>query len=234
MANDNAKLFARDVLLWSMVKHASRHGDVGTIEDLLPFWVCIWMHTGQHKYAENMTQFLLNLKQVWPKKFAHVVRMNWLVNPKGVANGFRGADWVVERNNLMHKVIHAGSGSSRTLDNIIEESPLIRVYQQALELVEQNFHITQSTLHHAPLSMENTLGLLQLHVQDWKMHSHIRGRVLSTLPANAIIGGLEKGLKKLQKMSSEPEQDESESEGEGKGSQSDGTSVATASDCGDE
>jgi hypothetical protein len=222
MANDNVKLFARDVLLWVMVRHASRHGDVGCIEDLLPFWICIWAHTGKHKYAEYIAQFLLNLNRVWPEKFANVVRMNWLVNPTGVFNGFRGADWVVERNNMMHKVIHSGGGANRTLDNIIKESTLILVFQRAHEIIERNFHITKSTLHHAPPSMENTLGQLQMHIRQQQMHSHIHGRKLSSLPANSIVAGLLIGLGK---SGNEP-RDEEDEEDPG----SDGMSVVTASD----
>lgn len=147
MVNDASKLFARDTLLWVVTRHAARYGDVGCLEDVLPIWICIWKHAGKHKYAEHITRFLLNIQKTWPTKLAQIIRMNWLVNPRGIPGGFRGVDWVIERNNLMHKVIHAGGGSNRTLDNIIKESPLILVYQQVYDVVEASFNLTKSTTY---------------------------------------------------------------------------------------
>lgn len=195
MVNDATKLFARDSLLWVIVRHAARHGDVGCLEDLLPLWICIWKHAGKHKYAEHITRFLLNLQKVWPKHFADIARMNWLANPTGVEGGFRGVNWVVERNNLMHKVVHAGGGSNRTLDNIIKESPLILVYQQIHEVVEASFNLTKSTLRHPPPQMANTLAMLRGHIKKHNMHSQIQGRKLSTAPLNAVAEGALLGTK---------------------------------------
>ncbi|KAB5592161.1 hypothetical protein CTheo_4426 [Ceratobasidium theobromae] len=189
------KLFARDTLLWVIIRHAARHGDIGCLEDVLPLWVCMWKHTGKHKYAEHVTQFLLNLQQVWPKRFSNIVRMNWLVNPTGAEGGFRGVDWVVERNNLMHKVIHAGGGSNRTLENIIKESPLIMIYQQIHEVVEGCFNMTKPTLRHPPPPMAKTLAMLREHIKKHDMHSHIHGRTLSTAPLNSITEGALLGTK---------------------------------------
>jgi hypothetical protein len=112
MVEDARKLFARDALLWFIVRHAARHGDIGCLENTLPYWICIWKHKGKNKYAEHITRFLLNLQISWPEKFAHAVQMNWLINLTGKKDGFRGADWVIESNNLMHKVVHAGRGAN--------------------------------------------------------------------------------------------------------------------------
>ncbi|KAG9078878.1 hypothetical protein FS749_009064 [Ceratobasidium sp. UAMH 11750] len=160
MANDTTKLFCRDTLLWVIVRHAARHGDVGCLEDVLSFWVLIWKHTGKHKYAEHITRFLLNLQKIWPTGFANIVRKNWLVNPTGKIGGFRGMDWVIELNNLMHKVIHAGGSSNRTLVNILKESPLIEIYRHLYEVIEKTFNMTKSTLHHPEPQMNNTLAML--------------------------------------------------------------------------
>ncbi|KAG9123965.1 hypothetical protein FRC07_013340 [Ceratobasidium sp. 392] len=48
MVNNATKLFCRDTLVWVITRHASRHGNVGCLEDILPFWVLIWKHTGKH------------------------------------------------------------------------------------------------------------------------------------------------------------------------------------------
>ncbi|KAG8721669.1 hypothetical protein FRC09_007536 [Ceratobasidium sp. 395] len=229
------ELFCRDALLWKMFKHSVRHGDVGSLEDLLPIWVCIWKHTGKHKYAEHITQFLLNLQQVWPQRFANVVRNNWLVNPTGKANGFRGVDWLVEKNNLQHKVNHGGSGSNRTVEHIVKESPLIEVYQQSNIVMEQNFHLTKSTLWHSPPMMSSTLAMLQKHVRERNFHSHMPGRKLSSLPINSIAEGLRLGTETIEEVEDRPVdtgvdgEDEDGSEGDGE-TDVDSGSAATVSD----
>jgi hypothetical protein len=230
MVNDSAKLFGRDVLLWKMFKYSARHGDVGSLEDLLPIWVCIWKHTGKHKYAEHITQFLLNLQQVWPRRFSDVVRNNWLVNPTGKSDGFRAADWVVERNNLMHKVVHAGDGPNRTVENIVKESTLIEVYEQAHDIVETNFYLTKSTLWHSPPAMENTLAMLQKHIQGRNLHSHISGRKIASPPVNSVVGGLALGTGMFDQVEDEP-LDEGNNEGGDEGiTDEDSASAVTASD----
>ncbi|KAF8593382.1 hypothetical protein BDV93DRAFT_461316 [Ceratobasidium sp. AG-I] len=189
MASDSTKLFLREALLWTAFRHARRHGDVGWLKDLLPFWVCIWKHTGKHKYAEYVTRFLLNLKEIWPDSFAEIVLMNWLSNPTGKIDGFWGMDWIVERNNLMHKVIHAGGGSNRTLENIIKESPLIVTYQEVHGTIQEWFYLTKSTLNHPPPAISNTLAFLRKHIREQKFLSHVAGRKLSCPPVDPIVRG---------------------------------------------
>ncbi|KAG8695712.1 hypothetical protein FRC08_007595 [Ceratobasidium sp. 394] len=215
MVNDSAKLFARDGLLWKMFKRSARHGDVGSLEDLLPIWVCIWKHVGNlHKYAEYITQFLLNLQIVWPAKLADIVRCNWLVNPTGKLDGFRGADWMVERNNLMHKVNHAGSGSNRTVEHMIKESTLIDIYARSNEVVEENFYLTKATLWHSPPAMGSTLAMQQKHIRDQKLHSHVSGRILSSPPMNSVAGGLGMGTESMEEEGGASFEEEADSEDE--------------------
>jgi hypothetical protein len=120
--------------------------------------------------------------------------MNWLINLTGKKDGFRGADWVIESNNLMHKVVHAGGGANRTLENVIKESPLILAYRQAYEAVEANFHLTKSTLHHPPPNMTNTLAMMRAHIEKHQIYSHITGRTLSLVPTNSVTEGVRLGM----------------------------------------
>lgn len=187
---DQLRLFNRDALLYMAARRASRHGDIGRVEELLVPWVYIWMETGKHKYAAHVTRFLANLKYVWPAKLSDTVRLHWLANPTGKKDGFRGVDWVVERNNFMHKCLYSGASSNRTLENLIKQSPLIMEYQRAHSIIEKNFYLTERTLRHPPPLMKHTLARVQHHLRENEMNSHQAGRRLPRVPKNAIASGV--------------------------------------------
>jgi hypothetical protein len=73
---------------------------------------------------------------------SEVIRNNWLVNPTGKPDGFCGADWLVELNNLYTKVIHSGAGSNYMIKRIIEEFILIDLYRKCHIIVENGFYLT--------------------------------------------------------------------------------------------
>lgn len=150
MVKDQLHLFHRDALLYVATTRASRHGDIQRMEDLLPLWVYLWRQTKKHKYARHFTQFLMQLDHGWPPRLAEIIRENWLVNPTGKGDGFRGVDWVVERNNFMHKCLHSGAGSNHTLQNLIKESPLIVDYQNVHGMIEKSFWLRERTVYHPP------------------------------------------------------------------------------------
>ena len=104
-AQKNRRLFNRDALLYRVLALSMRYGAVGTVEDVLCYWVPIFKATRKHKYATHMFEFLTRL-QGFPPRLARAIRMNWLCNPGGRADGFRAIDWMVELNNLYIKVSH--------------------------------------------------------------------------------------------------------------------------------
>lgn len=193
MVEDQLRLFNRDALLYMATTRASRYGDIRRMEDLLAVWVYIWRQVGKHRYATHIARFLANLNGGWPPRLAEIIRHNWLVNLTGKADGFRGVDWVVERNNFMHKCLHSGAGSNRTLANLIKESPLIMDFQNAHGIIERNFYLTERTVHHPPPLMKATLGKLQEYLQGENMNSHQAGRSLPHRPVNVIISGAAAG-----------------------------------------
>lgn len=192
MVYDTMKLWNRDALLYAMTSHAANTGDVGRLEVLLIHWVHIWKATGKHKYAKHVSRFLVSLDHGWPPRLARAIRMNWLVNPTGKSDGFRGADWVLERNNLRHKRTHSGQGPNRTIKYIIKQSPLVDLFQNVHKIVEQSFYLTNRTLKHPPPRMKKTLGMLEDYMKQCDLHQYQRGRALpdKMTPRNAIMDGV--------------------------------------------
>ncbi|KAF8328525.1 uncharacterized protein EI90DRAFT_2828434, partial [Cantharellus anzutake] len=161
-------LFRRDGLWYCMLAHAMNTGAIGAMEDLLWLWVLMFSGCGKHKYAVHLAKFLRNLHSVYPARLAQVIRSHWVCNPSGRPDGFRGVDWLVERNNLYTKavthlpqVIIGGSSSNRTLTHIINQSSLIETYRMVHVNIEQNFYIKHRGTQHAPAKMEVMLQMLQ-------------------------------------------------------------------------
>ncbi|KDQ05606.1 hypothetical protein BOTBODRAFT_122501 [Botryobasidium botryosum FD-172 SS1] len=191
VVKDAMLLFNRDALLYAMTSHAANTGDVGRVEQLLIFWIYIWKGIGKHKYAAHISKFLLDLHEGWPPRLARAIRLNWFVNPTGKPDGFRGVDWVIERNNLRHKHTYSGQGPNRTMKFIIKQSPLIDLYQSTHHLIEQGFSLTGRTLKHPPPLMKKTLEHLRSYMEDRQVHTFKPGRKLGKKRAtDAIRAGM--------------------------------------------
>lgn len=102
--HEDISLFLRDGLLFEDLGHASTFGHIGRVEDNLSHWIPIFAAVGKHKYATALARFLTNLRHVYPDRMSRAIRLNWLCNPTGRADGFRAVDWLVELNNMMQKV----------------------------------------------------------------------------------------------------------------------------------
>lgn len=169
-------LWLRDCLLYRELTHARRHGDVGRIEDTYTPLISMFISTSKHKYARALFRHIITLRRVYTEPLAHAIRMNCLINPTGKPDGFRAVDWQVERNNLSLKVIHSGEYSNHSIDLLIKRSPLIEIFREALDSIEENFYIVQRTSKHAKpddtLAIKKLMEILALE----KAHSWVAGR----------------------------------------------------------
>lgn len=59
----------------------------------------------------------MDLKYVYPPQLQEAILWNWLCNPKGTPNGFRGMDWLQELNNLYTKACSNLTGFSECHGN---------------------------------------------------------------------------------------------------------------------
>jgi hypothetical protein len=120
MVFENVALRKQHGLLYLELSHAMNYGDIGCILRLLPYWIAIFKATGKSKYSAHMIRFMTDLNHVYPPPLRYiqmphrqhpadppvrnVVLQNWMCNPTGKPDGWRGWDWLQERNNLYTKV----------------------------------------------------------------------------------------------------------------------------------
>lgn len=148
------------ILLYEHLAHSIRSGDVGGIEICLRRWIPIFKATGKHKYASSLLEFMTDVHFVYPEDLRKAVRYNWLCNPTGKQMGFRGVDWLLERNNLLTKVIYGGSGSNHTINRIIKESVLVQLYQDCKVTIEHEYILTPKTMKHGDPNLTQTFAAL--------------------------------------------------------------------------
>ncbi|KAF8228482.1 hypothetical protein L208DRAFT_1424421 [Tricholoma matsutake] len=173
MVFENASLRKQHGLLYLELSHAMNHGDVGRILRVLPYWIVVFKSTGKIKYMAHMIWFITDLDHVYLKRLKDLLLHNWLCNPTGKADGWRGWDWLQERNNLYTKVIFAGYGSNHTQQLIMSRSILIKVHQSAHQIIENNFYLTHHTIRHSSPKMTRTLGHLSGYIADTNRNPHI-------------------------------------------------------------
>ncbi|KAG8723611.1 hypothetical protein FRC09_002576 [Ceratobasidium sp. 395] len=195
MVQDQIRLFNQNALLYLSITRAARYGDIRRVQDLLPMWIYIWRQTGKHKYAHHLTRFVINLDGGWPTKLSRVVQQNWLANPTGKIDGFRGVDWIIERDNYFQKRLYSGSSSNRTPEHLRKESVLIEENQAVHGIMERNFHLAPQTMLHPPPIMKTSLNIVRNYLEGEKMSSHQSGRVFSSPPINAVAGGVAKATR---------------------------------------
>ncbi len=158
--------------MYSMLAHASNTGAIMLMKDLLWHWVPMFSSTGKHKYATHISRFLRDLHLIYPPQLSHVIKQHWLCNPTGTQAGFHGVDWWLECNNLYtkasywhygqypfidtmatHQVIFSGSNSNQSIQHIINQSSLIKIYHMIHVNTEDNFYVKSRSIWHAPTDM---------------------------------------------------------------------------------
>lgn len=176
-------------LLYEETIYSIRHGDIGRLEICLRTWLPVFKGTGKHKYASMILDFMLDVHFLFPAPLKKVVRYNWLCNPRGTRDGFRGVDWLLEINNLLTKVIYGGSSSNYTLDRIIKESPLIQLYRDCKTIIEEQFHLKPKTTRHGEPDLSSTYAVLSEMAVSSSLLTHKPGRTSEyAVPDVATIG----------------------------------------------
>ncbi|KAK7678135.1 hypothetical protein QCA50_018928 [Cerrena zonata] len=192
----NNSLILLNLLNYIELAHAMKHGDIGRVEGTFLHWIFVFKTVGKHKYATALIKVMNDLKYTYSEELARAIRLNWLCNPTGKADGFRAIDWLVELMNLYIKVIYSGVGYTRTFQLIIKQSPLIDIFRRVHTLMQDNFHLLHRSVRHAPPNLQNTLTVLQHLLEESKAHEVHLGR-----KAYKLMDHLREGMRMLQQRS---------------------------------
>ncbi|KAJ7105154.1 hypothetical protein C8R44DRAFT_529514, partial [Mycena epipterygia] len=175
--HENILIMHQYFLLYEELSFSMNRGDIGRLETTFIPWISIFRAVGKHKYSAHMTKYLTDVHFVYPPRLGHAVRYNSLVCPTGIADQFRGVDWVEESMiNLYTKHTFGGSGSNYTKERVLEESTLIKIYHSCHRTIEKNFCLTSLTRRHAAPDMTKTFAHMAEYLKTNSPNTHQAGR----------------------------------------------------------
>lgn len=101
---ENIILFNRDAILLHVFFRAIKYGDIGSVINVLLYWLHKFRGTGSMpKYADVLFEVLIDLKSM-DACLCNAYIINWLVNLTGHADGFKEIDLMQEHQNFWAKV----------------------------------------------------------------------------------------------------------------------------------
>lgn len=193
----NQKQLHRNLLLYLASHQAMKTGDIGRFTHLLLAWIPIFRAAGKTRYEDGMLGFLSNLYFRWPKKFANIVRQNWLLNINGREDEWMGMDMLQEINNGKHKR-SAGVGSNRSVRNIIKNSPVIRFFSESARVVSKNFRNRRATRKHRSPDASTVVKTIQSQIRKLGLND-IGGRKARD-DHYRVVDGIQEGCASLSKF----------------------------------
>jgi hypothetical protein len=186
---ENMKLQLRDLALYVEFTHACKYGDVGRIEDTLVPLIWMFKGNGKHKYAAHTFRHLINIRHIYPPGLVRTIRMNWLANPSGREDGFKGRDLIQELNNNILSNTHSGSGSNHTLSTIIKKSNLIELLANVKKNIGVSYSLSTRTTKHSRPDLTATVLKLAKYLIDISAHQFVPGRPSSQTTKNGWSDG---------------------------------------------
>lgn len=77
--------------------------------------------------------------------------------------------------------MYGSSGSARTFELILKQSPLIELFRRVHGVIQDNFHLLHRSVRHAPPDIRKTLDVLCELLEKYKAHEFKPGRTACKL-----------------------------------------------------
>jgi len=85
--------------------------------------------------------------------------------------------------------VHAGSGPARTIQHIIDQSPLIAFYREIIDKVEDDYHVTKRTVGHTDPPMTAEIQRVRTEMRKFRWFERVNGRKGPSV-RDHFLGGL--------------------------------------------
>jgi hypothetical protein len=94
----------RHALIYTEVRHATKHGDPGRMKAMFPYLVAIFKATRKHRYANEILEVPSRWKSEWNDDLRATMLCHSLVNATGKPDGWIGIELRQEHEVRLHKV----------------------------------------------------------------------------------------------------------------------------------
>ncbi|KIM89792.1 hypothetical protein PILCRDRAFT_2083 [Piloderma croceum F 1598] len=161
---ENIMLFLYYALLLRKFGHAIKHGDVGSVVNILAHWMVIFCGTGKMpKYADALFYLLVSLNDAFLK--------NWLANLTGKVNGFKEMDLLQEHQNFWAKIIYCAGGSNRSWSWLTMVTVSIFTLRDVICRVQVQYQTPHNNDSHMSPSTVEDLKDLREYLEMQKLQS---------------------------------------------------------------
>ncbi|KAF8431619.1 hypothetical protein L210DRAFT_3415728 [Boletus edulis BED1] len=169
-----AILWNRDAMRYVDLNEAIRKGDVGIMEETLPYLLFRFAGGKNSKYTIEVLELLQCLHREWPADVKDFVkRRGWLMNLTGRHNGFYPIDRGQEHNIRDIKVTHQVQGPNASWDLMKRISPAIPTLVRVRKHMERQIQtLRRGSFHTDPAKtkdierLEGVYRTSEIHVQQ--------------------------------------------------------------------
>ncbi|KAL1699110.1 hypothetical protein EV121DRAFT_216903 [Schizophyllum commune] len=184
-------MWNRDALRFVVLGEALKRGDVGTMEDMLPFLAYRFDGGNNNKYCGEVLELMQGLYKEWPPAVAEFVRQHcWLVNMSGRADGFCPVDQAQEHNIKDIKVTYRSEGPSIDWDFLKKLHPAVPVIRELSKHMEEEFETLTRGLRHTIPKRDADVKALQEMYETAHLHESHPGRTARDKTDDFINDGL--------------------------------------------
>ncbi|GBE83149.1 hypothetical protein SCP_0501960 [Sparassis crispa] len=168
---ENIILFNRDALMLREFSSAIKHGDVGSVVNVLSYWMLEFHGSGSMpKYADALFHVLLSLKKMDPK-LRRAFMMNWLVNLTGHDDGFKEVDLLQEHQNFWAKVIYTARGSNRSWEWLSMIAVSIFTLRDVIKRVQTSYKTPHNGKSHTSLDSHKEVSVLCEYLKEQSLQT---------------------------------------------------------------
>ncbi|KAL1681647.1 hypothetical protein EV122DRAFT_205192 [Schizophyllum commune] len=159
-------MWNRDALRFIVLSEALKRGDVGTMEDMLPFLAYRFDGGNNNKYCLEVLELMQGLYKEWPPSVRDFVREHcWLVNMSGRSDGFC-------------PVTYRSEGPSINWDFLKRMHPAVPVIRELSKHMEEEFETLTRGLKHTVPKKDADVRALQEMYERAHLHESQPGRVV--------------------------------------------------------
>ncbi|PPR03061.1 hypothetical protein CVT26_004559 [Gymnopilus dilepis] len=190
-------MWNRDVLHYIILERAIRLGDVGLMEDLLPYLFLRFLGGKNSKYATEVLELLQGLHREWSDDICEMVRKHcWLINTSGKRHLHCPVDRAQEHNIKDIKVTYRSEGPNIKWEFLKRLHPAIHVIRAVAEHVERQFGTQTRGKKHTTPQREKDVRKLQDSYKESGHHKYVAGRKI-TAPKDRAKDYFKEGTVKL-------------------------------------
>ncbi|KAF9945233.1 hypothetical protein BGZ72_001532 [Mortierella alpina] len=210
IANANAILFIRDMVVYIEFCASIKAGDTGRIEEILKR-ITLMFQAGKHiNYGNELLRLGYNIRHKWGTTRKNAIFSSLLMNTTGLKNHWIPSDLYQEHNNLLTKQTHAIVGNKWSAMSYI--TPIVRLFQEVTSKIDKEFGTPKNSTFHRATTMDNDIEYVirslteydilgkDPHPDDHQKHPYPKTRAADLMKEGfekLVHGGFDKFIQRM-------------------------------------